>query len=91
MALPLILIGFPFMLFMEYLLIRQRLLILALKTIERLLHWQVIHIPKPHRGNKEQRRSLTEFSQHIEHFNYVSAGRIFGLVCVADCTLGVGP
>ena len=52
MALPLILIGFPFMLFMEYLLIRAAL-ILALKTIERLLHWQVIHIPKPHRGNKE--------------------------------------
>ena len=79
MALPLILIGFPFMLFMEYLLIRQRLLILALKTIERLLHWQVIHIPKPHRGNKEQRRSLTEFSQHIEHFNYVPQAAFLGL------------
>ena len=79
MALPLILIGFPFMLFMEYLLIRQRLLILGLKTIERLLHWQVIHIPKPHRGNKEQRRSLTEFSQHIEHFNYVPQAAFLGL------------
>ena len=33
MALPLILIGFPFMLFMEYLLIRRRFLILALKSI----------------------------------------------------------
>ena len=79
MALPLILIGFPFMLFMEYLLIRQRLLILALKSIERLMHWQVIHIPKPHRGNKEQRRSLTEFSQHIEHFNYVPQAAFLGL------------
>ena len=79
MALPLILIGFPFMLFMEYLLIRQRLLILALKRIERLMHWQVIHIPKPHRGNKEQRRSLTEFSQHIEHFNYVPQAAFLGL------------
>ena len=79
MALPLILIGFPFMLFMEYLLIRRRFLILALKTIERLMHWQVIHIPKPHRGNKEQRRSLTEFSQHIEHFNYVPQAAFLGL------------
>ena len=79
MALPLILIGFPFMLFMEYLLIRRRLLILALKSIERLMHWQVIHIPKPHRGNKEQRRSLTEFSQHIEHFNYVPQAAFLGL------------
>ena len=78
MALPLILIGFPFMLFMEYLLIRQRLLILALKTIERLLHWQVIHIPKPHRGNKEQRRSLTEFS-HTLNFNYVPQAAFLGL------------
>ena len=79
MALPLILIGFPFMLFMEYLLIRRRFLILALKSIERLMHWQVIHIPKPHRGNKEQRRSLTEFSQHIEHFNYVPQAAFLGL------------
>ena len=79
MALPLILIGFPFMLFMEYLMIRQRLLILALKTIERLMHWQVIHIPKPHRGTREKRRSLTEFSQHIEHFNYVTQAAFLGL------------
>ena len=79
MALPLILIGFPFMLFMEYLMIRQRLLILALKTIERLMHWQVIHIPKPHRGTREKRRSLTEFSQHIEHFNYVPQAAFLGL------------
>ena len=43
------------------------------------MHWQVIHIPKPHRGNKEQRRSLTEFSQHIEHFNYVPQAAFLGL------------
>ena len=79
MALPLILIGFPFMLFMEYLMIRQRLLIVALKTIERLMHWQVIHIPKPHRGTREKRRSLTEFPQHIEHFNYVPQAAFLGL------------
>ena len=79
MALPLVLIGFPFMLFMEYLMIRQRLLILALKTIERIMHWQVIHIPKPHRGTREKRRSLTEFSQHIEHFNYVPQAAFLGL------------
>ncbi len=79
MALPLVLIGFPFMLFMEYLMIRQRVLILALKSIERLMHWQVIHIPKPHRGTREKHRSLTEFSQHIEHFNYVPQAAFLGL------------
>ena len=79
MALPLVLIGFPFMLFMEYLLIRRRFLIWALKSIERLMHWQVIHIPKPHRGTREKRKSLTEFSQHIEHFNYVPQAAFLGL------------
>ena len=79
MALPLVLIGFPFMLFMEYMLIRRKLLIWTLKTIERLMHWQVIHIPKPHRGAREQRKSLTEFSQHIEHFNYVPHAAFLGL------------
>lgn len=79
MALPLVLFGFPFMLFMEYLLIRKRLLIWALKSIERLMHWQVIHIPKPHRGTREKHRSLTEFSQHIEHFNYVPQAAFLGL------------
>ena len=78
-ALPLIVIGFPFMLFMEYLLIRRRLLIWALKSIERLMHWQVIHIPKPHRGTREKRKSLTEFSEHIEHFNYVPQAAFLGL------------
>lgn len=79
MALPLVLIGFPFMLFMEYLLIRRKLLIWSLRAIERLLHWQVIHIPKPHRGSREKRTSLTEFSQHIEHFNYVPQAAFLGL------------
>ena len=88
MALPLVLIGFPFMLFMEYLLIRQRLLILALKSIERLMHWQVIHIPKPHRGTREKRHSLTEFSQHIEHSTMGPTSRIFGSLCMAHRPLG---
>jgi len=79
MALPLVLIGFPFMLFMEYLLIRKNLLIYTLKGTERVMHWQVIHIPKPHRGSRETRRSLTEFSQHIEHFNYVPQAAFLGL------------
>lgn len=79
MALPLILIGFPFMLLMESVLIRKGLLIWILQTIERLMHWQVIHIPKPHRGTRENRKSLTEFSQHIEHFNYVPQAAFLGL------------
>ena len=79
MALPLILLGFPFMLFMEFLLIRKNFLIWSLKSIERIMHWQVIHIPKPHRGTRDSRRSLTEFSQHIEHFNYVPQAAFLGL------------
>ncbi|MFZ9047225.1 MAG: hypothetical protein ACO20Y_00345 [Poseidonia sp.] len=79
MALPLILIGFPFMLLMEFVLIRQNLLIRILQATERVMHWQVIHIPKPHRGARDGKRSLTEFSQHIEHFNYVPQAAFLGL------------
>ncbi|MEK9650758.1 MAG: hypothetical protein VW102_01015 [Poseidonia sp.] len=79
MALPLILVGFPFMLFMEFLLIRRNFLIWMLKGTERVMHWQVIHIPKPHRGSRTTQRSLTEFSQHIEHFNYVPQAAFLGL------------
>ncbi len=79
MALPLILIGFPFMLLMEFVLIRQNLLIRILQATERVMHWQVIHIPKPHRGSRTSKRSLTEFSQHIEHFNYVPQAAFLGL------------
>jgi hypothetical protein len=43
------------------------------------MHWQVIHIPKPHRGSKENETSITEFSQHIEHFNYVPQAAFLGL------------
>jgi hypothetical protein len=64
MALPVVLIGFPFMLFIEFVLIRRRFLISGLRYIERVMHWQVIHIPKPHRGSKENETSITEFS-HI--------------------------
>jgi hypothetical protein len=79
MALPLILVGFPFMLFIEFLLIRRNFLIWMLKGTERVMHWQVIHIPKPHRGSRTSQRSLTEFSQHIEHFNYVPQAAFLGL------------
>ena len=79
MALPVVLIGFPFMLFIEFVLIRRRFLISGLRYIERVMHWQVIHIPKPHRGSKENETSITEFSQHIEHFNYVPQAAFLGL------------
>lgn len=79
MALPVVLIGFPFMLFIEFVLIRRKFLISGLRYIERVMHWQVIHIPKPHRGAKENETSITEFSQHIEHFNYVPQAAFLGL------------
>ena len=79
MALPVVLIGFPFMLFIEFVLIRQKVLIRLLLFIERIKHWQVIHIPKSHRGRKDDTTSLTEFSQHIAHFNYVPQAAFLGL------------
>jgi hypothetical protein len=79
MALPIVLLGFPMLLFMEYLIIRRKVLVWSLKSVERVMHWQVIHIPKPHRGKEERKRSLTEFAQHIEHFNYVPQAAFLGL------------
>jgi len=79
MALPIVLLGFPMLLFMEYLIIRRKVLVWSLKSVERVMHWQVIHIPKPHRRKEERKRSLTEFAQHIEHFNYVPQAAFLGL------------
>lgn len=79
MALPIVLLGFPMLLFMEYLIIRRKVLVWSLKSVEHVMHWQVIHIPKPHRGKEERKRSLTEFAQHIEHFNYVPQAAFLGL------------
>jgi len=67
------------LLFMEYLIIRRKVLVWSLKSVERVMHWQVIHIPKPHRRKEERKRSLTEFAQHIEHFNYVPQAAFLGL------------
>ena len=79
MALPIVLLGFPMLLFMEYVIIRRKVLVWSLKSVEHVMHWQVIHIPKPHRGKEERKRSLTEFAQHIEHFNYVPQAAFLGL------------
>ena len=79
MALPIILLGLPILILIEYLLIRKRILIRALKEMERVLHWQVIHIPKPHRGSVEKVGTVNEFSNHVIHFNYVPQGAFLGL------------
>ena len=50
MALPIVLLGFPMLLFMEYIIIRQKILVWSLRSVERVMNWQVIHIPNPHRG-----------------------------------------
>ena len=47
--------------------------------MERVLHWQVIHIPKPHRGSIEKVGNVNEFSNHVIHFNYVPQGAFLGL------------
>jgi hypothetical protein len=63
----------------EYLLIRKKILIFTLKQMEKVLHWQVIHIPKPHRGALEKAGKVNEFSNHVIHFNYVPQGAFLGL------------
>ena len=79
MALPIILLGLPILILIEYLLIRKKILIKTLKEMERVLHWQVIHIPKPHRGSVEKVGNVNEFSNHVIHFNYVPQGAFLGL------------
>ena len=79
MALPIIVIGLPILILIEYLLIRKRVLIYTLKQMERILHWQVIHIPKPHRNSIEKSGKVNEFSNHVIHFNYVPQGAFLGL------------
>ncbi|MBT59954.1 MAG: hypothetical protein CMA63_00185 [Euryarchaeota archaeon] len=79
MALPVILIGFPILLVIEIILIRRGVLVFALKSIEKMMHWQIIHIPKPYRGLTEQKAKMNEFSQHVTHFNHVPQGAFLGL------------
>ena len=78
-ALPVMLLGLPVILLVEFVLIRQRILIRIMSFIERTMHWQIIHIPQAHRGNPAQERNYTEFSQHIEHFHKVPRGVFLGL------------
>ena len=79
MALPVILIGFPILLVIEYIFIRKGLLVRGLKGIEQMMHWQIIHIPKPNRGLTEDKAKMNEFSQHVIHFNHVPQGAFLGL------------
>jgi hypothetical protein len=79
MALPVILIGFPVLLIIEYIFIRKEMLVRGLKAIEKMMHWQIIHIPKPHRGLEEDKAKMNEFSQHVIHFNHVPQGAFLGL------------
>lgn len=78
-ALPVILIGFPIMLLMEFLLIRQKVVIYTLKYAERFFHWQVIHIPRPYRSSENKDAKITELSQQIVHFSHVPQAAFLGL------------
>ncbi|MDG1546473.1 MAG: hypothetical protein P8Q55_03690 [Candidatus Poseidoniaceae archaeon] len=78
-ALPVIIIGFPFLFLVEYILIKNRVLMNILKLVETWLHWQVIHIPKPHRGAELTKARIGEFSQHVVHFAQVPQGTFLGL------------
>ena len=78
-ALPVILIGLPFLILVEFILIKNKVLMRSLKLIETWLHWQVIHIPKPHRGSVLTKTGIGEFSQHVVHFAQVPQGTFLGL------------
>ena len=78
-ALPVMIVGLPVILLVEFILIRQRVLIRGLGAVEQGMHWQIIHIPQSHRGNQSTARSYTEFSQHLEHFHKVPRGVFLGL------------
>lgn len=78
-ALPVILIGLPFLILVEFILIKNKVLMNSLKLIESWLHWQVIHIPKPHRGTVLAKTGIGEFSQHVVHFSQVPQGTFLGL------------
>lgn len=79
MALPVILIGLPILLVIEYIFIRKGMLVRGLNYIEQMMHWQIIHIPKPHRGLADEKAKMNEFSQHVIHFNHVPQGAFLGL------------
>ena len=79
MAFPIILLGLPILILIEYIFIKKKVLIRILKEMERILHWQVIHIPKPHRGSMDKSEKVNEFSNHVIHFNYVPQGAFLGL------------
>jgi hypothetical protein len=78
-ALPVMIVGLPVILLVEFILIRQRILIRALESVEQGMHWQIIHIPQSHRGTQINERSYTEFAQHLEHFHKVPRGVFLGL------------
>jgi len=78
-ALPVILVGFPFLILVEFILIKNKVLMRSLRLIETWLHWQVIHIPKPHRGSVLTKSGIGEFSQHVVHFSQIPQGTFLGL------------
>jgi hypothetical protein len=78
-ALPVILIGFPFLVLVEFVLIKNKVLMNSLRLIETWLHWQVIHIPRPDRGSVLTNKGIGEFSQHVVHFAQVPQGTFLGL------------
>jgi len=64
---------------MEFLLIRQKVVIYTLKYAERFFHWQVIHIPRPYRSSENKDAKITELSQQIVHFSHVPQAAFLGL------------
>ena len=79
MALPVMIIGFPVLIILEQLLIRQKILIRVLKLFETWLKMQIIHIPSPARGHNQSQGKREELSQHLVRFHKVPQGVFLGL------------
>ena len=77
-ALPVMLLGLPVILFVEFALIRQRILIRIMSFIERTMHWQIIHIPQAHRGNL-LKNEIIRNSPNILNTSISSRGVFLGL------------
>ena len=79
MALPVMIIGFPVLIILEQLLIKQKILIRVLKLFETWLKMQIIHIPSPARGHNQSQGKREELSQHLVRFHKVPQGVFLGL------------
>jgi hypothetical protein len=79
LSLPIILIGIPIIYGLEILLIRQKVLITLIKSLEQYYGKQVIHIPAPGYGHCAEEGRLFDTSSIVVHFHRVPRVVFLGL------------